>query len=231
MPFSLRDGGQFSTLAGSMNLDPSAENQSQNQTVVAEPGFEVKAQAFWEKNRTFILGVCVVILVAIIAREGWQFMAASKERGLQGEYAKVADRPEQLPAFAAANSGHTLGGVAYLRVADEKYAAGDYRQALENYTKAAASLKVPAVVGRARVGAAISQLNAGDKAAAETALKAIAADASLLKTARAEAMYHSATLAHEAGNTAEVGRLVGEIDKLDGTGLWAERAASLQAGN
>lgn len=213
-----------------MITPPSADNPSENQPVVAAPGFEVKAQAFWEKNRRFILGVCIVILLAIIGREAWQFAAASKERGLQSEYAKVGDRPEQLTAFANANTGHVLSGVAYLRVADAKYAAGDYRAAAENYSKAAANLQVPAVVGRARIGAAISQVNGSDKAAGETALKAIAADASLPAAIRGEAHYHLATSAHEAGNKAEVNRLVGEINKLDATGIWSQRAALLAAG-
>ena len=211
-----------------MITNPPAENQSEKQPVVAEPGFEVAAQAFWEKNRVLILGLCAAALLAIVGYKGWEYFAAQHEESVRSDFAKAGDRPEQLTAFAAANSGHELAGVAYLRVADTKYAAGDYRAAQENYNKAASALKVPALSGRARMGAAMSQLNGSDKAAGEAALKAIAADAALLNGTRAEADYHLATVAYEAGNAAEVGRLVAEINKLDATGLWAERAATLQ---
>ncbi len=211
-----------------MITNPPAENQSEKQPVVAEPGLEVAAQAFWEKNRGLILGVCAAALLAIIGVKGWEYFAAQHEESVRADFAKAGDRPEQLTAFASANSGHVLAGVAYLRVADVKYAAADYRAALENYNKAAPVLKVPALSGRARMGAALSQLNSGDKAAGESTLKAIASDAALLGGTRAEADFHLATLAYEAGNVAELARLAGEINKLDAGGVWAERAASLQ---
>jgi hypothetical protein len=211
-----------------MITNPPAENESEKQPVVAEPGFEVAAQAFWEKNRGLILGLCAVALLAIIGYRGWEYFAAQHEESVRADFAKAGDRPEQLSTFAAANSGHVLAGVAYLRVADVKYAAADYRAALENYNKAATSLTVPALSGRARVGAAMSQLYSNDKAAGEASLKAIGNDATLLNGVRAEADYHLATLAYEAGNATELARLVGEINKLDAGGLWAERAAALQ---
>jgi len=212
-----------------MITTPPVENQSQNQPAAPESGFEIAVQEFWQKNRSLILGLVVVALLGIVGREGWQYFAAQHEQSVRADYASAGDRPEQLTAFAAANSGHELAGVAYLRVADIKYTAGDFRAAADNYNKAIAALKVSAVLGRARLGVAMSQLGNGDKAASETSFKAIAADTSLLKPARAEANYHLAALAYEAGNTAELDRLVGEITKLDTSGIWAERAASLQA--
>lgn len=228
-PFSLRRAGWFFSLPGSMTTNPPAENQSQSQPAVApESGFEIAMQEFWQKYRTLIFALVGLGLLVIVGREGWQYFAAQREESVRLDYAKAGDRPEQLGSFASANSGHELAGVAYLRVADSKYTAADYRGALENYTKAVSNLKVPAVLGRARLGAALSQLNSGDKSAGEAALKAIAADASLLSPARAEANYHLAAAAYEAGNQAEVTRLVAEINKLDNAGIWTERAAALQ---
>lgn len=211
-----------------MTTHPSAENHSPAQpAAVIEPGFEMAAHAFWEKNRSFILLICTAALLAIIGREGWQYYTAQQEQGVRQDYAKVADRPEQLAAFAGANSGHVLAGVAYLRLADTKYAAADFRPAAENYTKAAASLKHPALLGRAKIGAAMSQINSGDKTAGEAALKGIGAEATLPKNVRAEATYHLATLAYEAGNAAEVSRLVTEVGKIEVSGMWAQRATAL----
>jgi len=211
-----------------MITHPPAENQPQVQPAAAiEPGFEIAAQAFWEKNRRMILVVCAAGLLAVIGREGWQYFARQHEQGVRADYAKVADRPDQLAAFAAANTGHVLAGVAYLRLADTKYTAADFRSASENYSKAAANLQNPALLGRAKIGAAMSQINGGDKAAGEASLKAIGADTALLKSVRAEATYHLATLAYEAGNAAEVSRLVAEVGKIDAAGVWSQRATVL----
>lgn len=208
---------------------PSAENPTPSQPAPAEPGLEATAQAFWEKNRTLIFAVIGVILLAIVVREGWQHFQKQHDLGVRADYAKLADRPEQLTAFAAANGDHPLAGVAYLRVADAKYAGGDFRAALDNYKKAANTLKNPALLGRARLGQAVSQIGAGDKSAGEAAFKAIGADATLAQSVRAEAYYHLATLAKENGNTAEISRLVGEINKLDPASVWAQRGGTLLA--
>ncbi len=214
-----------------MNIPPPAGHQPPEQAAApAQPGFEEAAHAFWEKNRSLILMVCVAALLVIIGREGWHFYAAKQEQDIRAAYARADDRPEQLAAFVKAHGNHALAAVATLRIADQRYAAGDYRQALENYNKAAAGLANPALLGRARMGAAMSQLNSGDKAAAENALKAISADAALSKGVRAEATYHLASLALEAGNTAEVSRLVTEIGKIDPTGIWSQRATMLVVG-
>lgn len=226
--FSLRQTSPVPNLPDSMITSPPSENQSKDQLVVAiEPGFEVVAQAFWDKNRQLILMVCAAGLLAVIGREGWQYYTAQHEQSVRNDYAKVADRPEQLATFAGANSGHVLAGVAYLRIADAKYAAAEFRPAAENYTKAAAILKNPALLGRAKIGAAMSQINGGDKSAGELALKAIGADTVLFKGIRAEAIYHLATIAYDAGNAAEVSRLVTEVGKIDVAGVWSQRATAL----
>ena len=211
-----------------MITPPSAEKQPQDQSAVAiEPGFEIALHAFWEKNRSLIMVVCVAALLVIIGREGWQYFATQHEQGVREDYAKAADRPEQLAAFAGANPDHALAGVAYLRLADGKYAAGDFRGAADHYQKAAASVKNSALLGRAKVGAAMSLFYSGDKAAGEAALKAIGTDATLPKGARVEADYHLATLALEAGNAAEVSRLVTETGKIDAGSVWSQRATAL----
>lgn len=213
-----------------MNIPPPAGHvPTEPAAAPAQPGFEETAQAFWEKNRQLILIACAAALLVVIGREGWHFYAAQREQAVQAEYARAGDRPEQLAAFARAHDGHTLAAVATLRIADQRYVAGDHRQAQENYTKAAAGLKDPALLGRARLGGAISQLIAGDKAGAEATLKAVSTDATLALGIRAEATYHLASLALEAGNAAEVSRLVGEISKIDPTGIWAQRATALVA--
>lgn len=213
-----------------MTIPPPAGHQPTEQPAAPiEPGFEENLQVFWNKNRSLVLGACAAALLVVIGREGWHFYAAQQEQSVREQYARIADRPEQLAAFAAANADHALAGVAYLQMADAKYTAADYRQAGDNYKKAVAILTNPVLLSRARLGAAMSQLNGGEQAAAESALKAISTDATLPRGARAEAAYHLATLAYDAGNATEVARLVAEMNKIDATGAWAQRATLLLA--
>jgi predicted negative regulator of RcsB-dependent stress response len=203
--------------------DPSAQPAAP----VYVSSFETAVRSFWEKNRQGVFILVGVILLAIVGREVWQFIAASRERGVQEEYAKVAAQPAGLEAFANANSGHPLAGVAWLRLADGRYTTGDYKAAATLYQKASGSLKNPALLGRAKLGAAISQINAGDQAAGEAALKAVVADATLARLVRAEAGYHLASLAADAGRTDDVRKLAEEVSKIDPMSTWAQRASLL----
>ena len=207
---------------------PTPHTPNPSDAPVVEPGFEVLIQEFWEKNRSLILLACLAALLAIVGREGWQYFSAMREKAVQEEYAKAADKPEKLAAFADSYSGHALAGVANLQLADQKFGAADYKQAAALYTKAAASLKNETMLGRARLGAAMSQINSGDRVAGEAALKAIGADQSVLKTVRAEATFHLASVAYEAGKMDEVKKLIEEVTKIDLGGPWSQRAMALQ---
>jgi hypothetical protein len=221
-------------LRGSMSQLPSANKSPHSADPSAapavEPGFEVALHAFWEKNRNLILIVCAAALLGIVARESMQYLTTQHEKNVQAEYAKIADQPAKLAAFAAAHSGHALAGVAWLRLADDKFSSGDYAAAATNYQKAAGSLKNEALLGRAKLGAAISQISGSDQAGGLAGLKALSADATLLKGVRAEATYHLASLAAEAGNVDEVRKLVEQVGRIDVTGAWSQRATVLLAG-
>ncbi|SDR87345.1 tetratricopeptide repeat protein [Opitutus sp. GAS368] len=210
-----------------MSQLPPADQSPQATTPVYEPAFETAVQTFWVKNRQGILVMCVTALLAIIGTYAWQAVAAGRESDVQAEYAKIADQPAKLEGFAGANAGHPLAGVAWLRLADEKFSAGDFKTAAADYQKAAGSLKNEALLGRAKLGAAVSQLNGGDVAGGSAALKAVSADTTLGKGARAEAAYQLVSLAADAGKTDEVKKLAEEVSKIDATSSWAQRATLL----
>lgn len=191
--------------------------------------FAADVHSFWEKNRSFIFILVAAVLIGLIGREGWQWFQSSREQAVQEEYAKIADRIDQLPKFAEANKGHSLAGVAWLRVADEAYTKGDYKGAAADYAKAAETLENDALKSRAKLGAAMSQLAGGDKAAGEASLKALSADTKSMPAARAEATYHLAVLAKDAGKADEAKKLIEEITKIEAAGLWAQRAFALRA--
>ncbi len=203
-------------------------NLVQATPAAASPGFEERLQAFWSKNAKLIMVVCVVVLVAIVARGAMEWMAANKEKGIAADYA-AATTNDQLRSFISAQPGHALAGAAHLRLADEAYAAGSYTAALADYQESAGILKTGPLAGRARLGAAMSKFLSNDTAGAQADLRALADDVTQLKAVRAEAAYHLASLASEAGNSVEVARLADQVMTIDPTSLWSQRAMMLRA--
>ncbi len=206
------------------NTSPAADPQA-----AAHAHVDLTLHEFWEKYRTLVLGACVVALLVIIGREGVQYFSAQREKSVQAEFAEVADSPAKLTAFAESHDGHPLAGVAWLKMADEKFTSGDFAGAATAYQKAADKLHNDALRARARLGAAVSQINGSDKAAGSAALKAIYADVAVPKAARAEAGYHLATLALDSGSFDDVRKLVDEISRLEPTSTWSQRATVLLA--
>jgi hypothetical protein len=213
-----------------MSSDISAENQTKGQAAQpVQPDLAAQAHAFWAKNRPILYGACVLVLLAIIGHEGWGYFSAARENSVQEDYTATGGAPDRLARFAADHAGHSLAGVALLQIADSKYAAGDFTAARDGYQKAVAGLSDDTLKARARLGAAVSQIATGDQAGGEAALKALGSDTTANKNIRAEASYHLAMLARDAGRTEEARKLVEEIAKLDGAGHWAQQAMMLSA--
>lgn len=192
------------------------------------PGFEEKLSTFWAKNGKLVVIGCVVVLLAIVGRGAIGLIAAQREAGIAAAYA-AATTSDQLKTFAAANAGHALAGAAHLRLADEAYAAGKYTDAQASYTKAAAELGNSLYSGRIQLGLAMSKLNGGDATGGEAALKALVADVSGLKGVRAEAAYHLAVLATDAGRSDEASKLAEQVMSIDPDSIWTQRALMLRA--
>ena len=193
------------------------------------PDFALQMHAFWEKNRSFLLLLCAIVLLAFVGREGWDYFTARREAAIQEEYVRASATPEKLTAFAVEYPGHALAGVAWLRVADGQYSAGDFKSATTSYQRAASALPVAPLKSRARLGAAMSLLAGGDVANGEAGLKALADDASVDATIRAEACYHLATVANDAGRADDVRKYADQAARADQMGLWAQRAFTLKA--
>lgn len=209
---------------------PPAEKPPHGETPApAAPDFAIQMHEFWAKNHTQIYFLIAAILLAIVAKEGWGYFSAMHERGIAEDYAKVANTPEALARFADEHSGHALAGVALLRVADDKYSAGDFKAAQAAYSKAAPALKQADLQSRAKLGAAMSQLAAGDAAGGSTALQALMNDTAAAKPTRAEAAYQLASLASSAGRADDVRKFANEITKIEPAGVWAQRSLTLLA--
>lgn len=206
---------------------PSSSDSSSEKNVT--PGFEEKLQQFWERNQKLLLALCVVVMLAIVARGAWDYLAAAKERSLEREFSTASAKPETLKAFAEANAGHELAGVAWLQLGDQAYAAEKGAEAVADYQKAAAVLKAGPLADRTQLGLAMAQLQAGQTDAAKAALKQIVDNDRVFNGVRVEAAYQLASLAHVAGKSAEVQQLSERIMQIDPASPWAQRAMMLRA--
>ncbi len=194
----------------------------------ASPNFEEKLHGFWRENRSAIFAVCVVALLAVAVKGGWELFTAQREKSIAADYA-AATTSEKLHDFAHIHQGHVLAGVAHLRLADEEYAAGKYADALADYTLGSQALAGTPFAGRARLGAAISQIQAGRTADGETQLKQIADDLTQLKAVRAEAAYDLASSAADEGHADDAKKFASKVEQIDPDGAWAKRAIELTA--
>lgn len=190
--------------------------------------FEDKLHVFWQKNRSIVIGLCVVVLVAIVARGGWGYLQKQKRAELAAQYA-AATTPEQLKSFAAANTGNSLGGIAQLRLADEAYTAGKTADAAAAYDKAIEILKDGPLAARAKLGRALTKVQSGKTAEAAADFKQLADDASQFKAVRTEAAYHLASMAADAGNAEELQKHAVTLMQIDPESPWNQRVMGLQA--
>ncbi len=118
-----------------------------------------------------VIAVCVVALLAVAAKGGWELYTAQREKSIAADY-MAATTSEKLHDFAHEHQGSTLAGVAHLRLADEEYAAGKYADALADYVMAADALAATPFAGRAQLGQAICKIQSGRTADGEAQLKA-----------------------------------------------------------
>lgn len=191
------------------------------------PSFEDRLRLFWAKNSRAVLAGCGLVLGVILVKGGYEIYVARQNKAIAADYA-AATTDVQLKSFVATHGGHVLGGLAQLRLADQAYSAGNYTEARSAYDKASGILGKTAFGQRARLGAAVSAVQAGATTEGEAALKQISADLALDKLVRAEASYQLAALAATAGNASEAIRLIEQTTTIDPDGQWADRASMLR---
>lgn len=207
---------------------PSPEGTDPQLVTPAALSFEEQLHAFWTRNRSAIIGVIVLVLIALIAKGGWEIWQAQQETKIEKAYA-AANTSDKLRSFASAHRGHTLAGIAQLRLADEAYTAGKSAEAIGAYEKAAAVLKDTLPGARAQLGIAMAKLQAGQTAEGQSALQQLANDTKQLKGIRAEALYHLATLAAAQGSSDDVKKYSDQLITVDPASPWTQRAMMLRA--
>lgn len=210
---------------------PSPAGDERNLVPVNETtalSFDEKLQVLWQKYRGAVLGVCAVVLLAILGKGGWEILQRKKEEEVRQAYA-AATTNDQLKAFSAAQGNHPLAAVAQIRLADDAYKAGKGADAVAAYDKAISILKDGPLLARAQLGRALAKVQAGKSAEATTELKKLAEDANQLKAIRVEAGYHLTSLAVEAGNAADAQKYSDQLMQIDPTSPWTQRGLALRA--
>ncbi|MEO5960713.1 MAG: tetratricopeptide repeat protein [Opitutaceae bacterium] len=190
--------------------------------------FEDKVQRIWVNYRMPLLAGCALVVLAFVAKGGWDYIARQKELDIEKAYV-AATTPEQLKTFAAAHANHSLAGIAQLRIADDAYAAGKSADALAGYEQAIAAVKDGPLAARARLGLAMAKIQSGKASDGTADLKQLADDAKRPNAVRAEAHYQLSSLAAEAGDAAEVQKYSEQLMKLDPSSPWTQRALALRA--
>ena len=190
--------------------------------------FDVQLRMFWEKNHQAVYLGCALVVVAIVGRYTYDGLAVQHEASIEAAYA-AATTPAKLQAFAQSHAGHSLAGVAYLKIADEAYAAGNFSEALANYDQAAAALPGTPFATRALLGKSVCLIQSGKTSDGTAILKRLSDDTAQLGAVRCEAAYHLASLAFEAGRYDEVVTLTNLVMQLDTGGMWAQRSLLLRS--
>ena len=206
---------------------PQPTPASSDEPVTIE-SFEYRLHKFWENYSTAIYTLCAIVLIAIIGKGLYESYSKQHENQIGTDYA-AASTNEKLKSFAAAHPGHQLAGIAKLRLADESYLDGNFKQAAVDYQAAVDVLNSGAFAGRAHLGLAMSKLLGGQAAEAETLLKQIANDIEQLKTVRAEAAYQLASACSASGRNDEALKYLDQVMTFVQAGTWAQRAMMLRA--
>lgn len=177
------------------------------------PDLEEVVQQFWEKNKSLLMALAAVVLVAIIVRNGWAYYQVSQVESAREEFSQ-AETGSTLEAYADDHAGSALAGVALLKVADEAYGEKRYSDAVAAYDAAAADLEGTPFVHRLALGRAMATVMNGDVSGGKTALQSVANDTSASEAVRGEAVYHLAALALDSGDFAQLDALARRLSYL-----------------
>ncbi|MFY9926209.1 MAG: tetratricopeptide repeat protein [Opitutaceae bacterium] len=205
---------------------PAAPTKTKQADVPPDQGEALRRT--WETYGNMIYLVCGVILLAILAKGGWDYLNRQKELGIQNEFA-LCVTPDSFRSFASNHPGHPLAGAAEVMVADNSYASGKYGDAVSAYSAAIPDLPQGPVLARARLGLAMSMALSGRVSDAEASLRQIINDATLSASVRCEAGYHLAVMSVAAGRGADVQKLAEQVMQIDPESPFAERTFALRS--
>jgi predicted negative regulator of RcsB-dependent stress response len=194
----------------------------------AELSFEDRVSMYWMENKGFVISCILALAIVLIGFNGARIYKDHAEDALKAEFA-AADEAGTLESFAKENSSKAIGGFAALTIADEAYQAKEFEKAAEFYQIASEALSDSILTGRALLGHAFALFNADQAETGLAKLGAIANNAELAESIRAEAAYHLAIEADLNGDSEAYEAYVTQINSSPLAGPWQQRLSQYQA--
>ena len=209
--------------AGDLNV----ANADERKTVILDSElegleFDDKVWLFWRRNKTLVVTLVAAVFISAAVSGIWRTFSENRKNMLAGEYA-AASTAEGRAAFASANSGTNLAGVALLVNADDFFAGGKFAEAATAYGTAADYLSGTPLFGRALLGNGISLVKSG-KADEGIAVLAALSDNAEAGVFAAEASFHVAMEDLAKGNADAAKARFEKLAANPNAGEWAEVA-------
>lgn len=182
---------------------------------------------FWKRNGPTLFGAIVLIGVVVLGYQIYGYVQDRAADRRSAEFGALTTSAEKLE-FAESHSRTQLGGLAFLAIADEAYAAENFADALARYEAALEGLKASPIASRARLGVAMSRLRLDDSQV-PAELDLLARDPGGLIPIRAEAAYLLASAHLTAGDTDQARRALDLLATFDEAPQWQYRGQPLEA--
>lgn len=184
----------------------------------AQADAEDRLWLFWERNKTIIVRGTTSIVIGVLAFLAFYFWQQAKRQEVGDAYNACKDAAAKR-LFVAAHPREPLAVVALLEVADELRqnsklveAAKTYDEVIPLVQAAGDSPLLKALATRARLYAALTRLDLGEKEA-ETSLVSIADDKTAPDTLRGYAMIILANTALHRGDSTSAAKWINLMDK------------------
>lgn len=218
----------MNTQENTQNIPKKGETVTLNDDFSAAQ-FEGKVFAFWERYKRHITIAIAAVFIAIVAYKVVLFFQERQLQAIQQAFLEAEGDNAALLSFAEAYLHHPLSGLAYLRVADERYASGDYIQAIQHYQAAYAALtQMPIFASRAQLGEGMAHLRSDTTEVGVETLKTLAADTKVISTLRAQAAYNLAIYALQTGRSDAYKAHLKTLEGLPGNvEFWRQKARAL----
>lgn len=192
----------------------------------AEASFDDRLWLWWQRNAKAMLYGAVTAIIVAGAFQGYRLWQEAQVNARQEAYREAVGDTEALLAFGNEHPGTTLGALALLTVADERFEAGAFGEAAELYRSSLSGFTDLPYQGRAQLGEAVSLLRqGGDSATAGAALlEQLASDPATVGTLRAEAAFQRAVYAVDTNDFDAARRFFDLVAEVDTTGVWQQQA-------
>lgn len=193
-----------------------------------EADFDDKLWLWWQENRNSILTTFAILVIGVAGIELVKIFRQQAFENMQKDFLEARASTNTLENFGERHRSQPLGGLALLKVADERFEEGAFMEAERLYGEASESLAETPISARARLGQAVSALENGDVDKARIRLSQLADDPSVLSSFRAEAAFRLGIAALENDDISAANNWLSKAESLDTTESWKTQVEALR---